>query len=260
VLVAGLLANLIVPLLFILGLSLTLQAWHNPTEVQCLLVGLAVIASMPVAGSSTAWSQNTNGDLVLSLGLVVLSTSLSPLTTPAVLRAVGWVTSGIYSDALNELAMGGTSFFLLGFVMVPALLGIWARRVVGKKPLVRAKPVLKLASSANVLLLCYSNAAVALPEAAAYPDWDFFAVMMVIVLGLCTLGFASGWGIGRLVGADAGQGKALMFGLGMSNNGTGLVLAGTALAHLPRVMLPVIVSNLVQHLVAAVIDRLMRRR
>ena len=49
---------------------------------------------MPVAGSSTAWSQNANGDLVLSLGLVVLSTCLSPLATPAVLEAVGWVASG----------------------------------------------------------------------------------------------------------------------------------------------------------------------
>src|SRR5262249_30432396 len=62
-LVAGLLANLLVPLLFILGVSQTLRLWHNPEEVQFILVGLALVASMPVAGSSTAWSQNANGDL-----------------------------------------------------------------------------------------------------------------------------------------------------------------------------------------------------
>jgi BASS family bile acid:Na+ symporter len=259
VLVAGLLANLVIPILFIFGMSQTLHAWHNPAEVQCIVVGLAMIASMPVAGSSTAWSQNSNGDLVLSLGLVLLSTCLSPLTTPAVLRAVGWVASGVYADALEELAAGGTSSFMLGFVLLPSFAGICARSAVGEKPLLRAKPVLKLANSANLLLLCYSNAAVALPEAATRPDWDFLAIMLVIVLGLCALGFFSGWVIARLLGADEARRTSLMFGLGMTNNGTGLVLAGTALAHLPRVMLPVIFYNLVQHVVAAVTDRLMCR-
>ena len=42
----------------------------------------------------------------------------------------------------------------------------------------------------------------------------------------------------------------MMFGLGMSNNGSGLVLAATALAGEPRVMLPILFYNLVQHVVA----------
>src|SRR5262249_43391744 len=69
-LAAGLLANLVVPVAFILGVAQTMRLWHNPDEVQNILVGLALVASMPVAGSSTAWSQNANGDLALSLGLV----------------------------------------------------------------------------------------------------------------------------------------------------------------------------------------------
>jgi BASS family bile acid:Na+ symporter len=257
VLIAGLAGNLLVPLLFILGMSLSLNAWHNPAEVQCILVGLALIASMPVAGSSTAWSQNSNGDLGLSLGLVVLSTCLSPLTTPAVLEAVGWVASGEYADALRNLAAGGTSSFLLAFVMLPSLAGILARCVLGETVLGRARPMLKLTNSANLLVLCYSNAAVALPGVVANPDWDFMGVMLVIVLGLCALGFTSGWVVARGLRADEGQRTSLMFGLGMTNNGTGLVLAGTALGHLPDVMLPVIFYNLVQHVVAAVTDRLM---
>ncbi len=47
-----------------------------------------------------------------------------------------------------------------------------------------------------------------------------------------------------------------MFGLGMNNNGTGLVLASMALADHPRVMLPIIFYNLVQHLIAGIVDRL----
>jgi bile acid:Na+ symporter, BASS family len=51
---------------------------------------------------------------------------------------------------------------------------------------------------------------------------------------------------------------SLVFGLGMNNNGTGMVLAASALAHLPNVMLPIILYNLVQHVAAGVTDRLIR--
>ncbi|WP_198953797.1 hypothetical protein [Rhodopirellula sp. MGV] len=49
---------------------------------------------------------------------------------------------------------------------------------------------------------------------------------------------------------------SLMFALGMNNNGTGLVLAGLTLANHPEVMLPIILYNLVQHLIAALVDRI----
>jgi BASS family bile acid:Na+ symporter len=256
VLLGGLLANLVVPLLFILGMSQTLRVWHNPVEVQCILVGLALVASMPVAGSSTAWSQNANGDLALSLGLVVFSTCLSPVTTPAVLHAVGWVASGDYADCLHTLAAGGTSLFLAAYVMLPSLAGVCARSIFGEERLRKAKPVLKLVNAVNLLLLCYANAAVALPAVVADPDWDFLAVMLTIVVALCVAGFGSGWAVARVLGADEARRTSLMFGLGMNNNGSGLVLAATALAHLPGVMLPVLFYNLVQHVVAAVTGRL----
>lgn len=251
VLLAGLVANLIVPLAFILTLSFTLGAWHNPTEVQSILVGLALIASMPVAGSSTAWAQNANGDLALSLGLVVGSTVLSPLSTPAVLYAVGWVAGGPFAEALHRMADGGTSSFLVAFVMVPSFTGIAVRCFAGASLVGRVKPTLKLVNSATLLLLCYSNAAAALPQTFANPDWDFLGVMLLIVAGLCVVGFAAGRLLANWFAADRGRRASLMFGLGMTNNGTGLTLATTALAHLPDVMLPVIFYNLVQHVVAA---------
>jgi BASS family bile acid:Na+ symporter len=47
---------------------------------------------------------------------------------------------------------------------------------------------------------------------------------------------------------------SLMYGLGMSNNGTGLVLAASVGAP-AEALLPVLVYNLVQHLVAAAVNR-----
>jgi BASS family bile acid:Na+ symporter len=258
-LLLGLLANLAVPLLFILTVSLTLRFWHNADEVQSILVGLALIASMPVAGSSTAWSQNSGGDLALSLGLVVLSTCLSPLTTPAVLHATGWMANGIYAGYLHDLAANQTGGFLLLWVLLPSLLGMSIRFLLGERGWQASKPCLKCCNTLILLLLCYSNAAAALPQTVANPDWDFLAVMLAIVVSLCVLAFTSGWLVARLVKADQAAETALMFGLGMNNNGTGLVLASTALAGLPEVLLPVIFYNLVQHLVAGATDRLRPR-
>jgi BASS family bile acid:Na+ symporter len=250
VLLAGLAANLAIPIAFAFGLTNLLGFWHDPDEVQSLLVGLALVASMPIAGSSTAWSQNVNGDMALSLGLVLLSTLLSPLTTPAALHAVGLMADGEYAAQLHALAAQGTGGFLAVCVVLPSLLGLLGRAALGGARAESAKPGLKLVNSVTLLVLNYSNGAVSLPQALAGPDWDFLGMTLVAALALCVAAFAAGWALARLLRAGAGQRAALMFGLGMNNNGAGLVLASVALSGYPRVMLPLIFYNLVQHLVA----------
>ncbi len=84
VLLLGVLGNVATPLTFIIALSPVMGLWHNPEEVQQILVGLALVAAMPIAGASTAWAQNANGSLALSLGLVLVTTALSQLLTPMV--------------------------------------------------------------------------------------------------------------------------------------------------------------------------------
>src|SRR5262249_29218734 len=136
-------------------------------ETQNILVGLALVAAMPVAGSSTAWSQNTNGNMSVSLLLVLATTFLSPLLTPLVLDTVGYLTTGDYSEDLHELAQGGTGMFLTICVIVPSASGIAFRSLLSKNHIVAAKPYLKLINSAILLLLVYSNASISLPMAVA---------------------------------------------------------------------------------------------
>ncbi len=257
ILLLGLAANLVVPLLFILGVSQGMRIWPDHDEVQSILVGLALIASMPVAGSSTAWSQNADGDMALSLGLVLFSTILSPLTTPAVLHSVEWMASGVYSERLHELASSGTSLFLTVNVLVPSLAGILLNALIGEKNLARSKPLVKAINSVNLLVLLYSNASVALPDVVQNPDFDFLAVMFVIVTALCATAFFTGWVLSHKLSIDRSRRTALMYGLGMNNNGTGMVLAATALKSFPAVMLPIIFYNLVQHIVAGAVSSLM---
>ena len=177
---AGLLANLLLPILYIVGVSLGLRFWHNPDEVQNILVGLALIASMPIAGSSTAWAQNANGNMALSLGLVLGSTFLSPVTTPVALHAVGFLAEGDYAEDLHELAASGTGGFLIVTVILPSILGIGLKLAAGERRVSAIKPRLKLVNSVILLVLNYSNASISLPKAIANPDWDFLIAILAI--------------------------------------------------------------------------------
>jgi BASS family bile acid:Na+ symporter len=259
-LLAGLAANLFIPIAYIYAVSHSLRLWHNPDEVQNILVGLALVAAMPIAGSSTAWTQNANGDLSLSLGLVLFSTLLSPLTTPVTFDLVEHMAEGKYAIALENLETQGGGAFLAICVILPSLLGIAVRPVVGEPRINAAKPTLKLLNSLNLLVLNYSNASVSLPQAFVERDWDFLTVTLIIVVGMCILAFTAGWLLGRLFRVEMPQRVSLMFGLGMNNNGTGLVLATVALSQFPHVMLPIIFYNLVQHLVAGSVDFLLSHR
>src|SRR5262249_41688954 len=152
ILASGLIANLLIPIAFIFGVTQGMRFWHNPDEVQNILVGLALVASMPIAGASAAWSQNANGNLALSLGLVLFSTFLSPLTTPLALHSVGFMATGDYAEDLHELAAGGTGGFLVIAVVLPSVLGILLHAAIGEARIRAARPLLKLANSANLLL------------------------------------------------------------------------------------------------------------
>jgi BASS family bile acid:Na+ symporter len=260
-LVTGLAANATLPLAFTFAFSLLAVGWHHEDELENILVGLAVIGAMPIAGSSTAWSQNAGGNLALSLGLVLASTLLSPLLTPVGLHLVGYMAKGDYAEDLHELAQRGSSAFLIMAVIVPSLLGILVKGLLGARRVAAVLPVLKLLNLVDLLVLNYTNAALSLPQVFEHPDWALLSISIMVTSALCVCAFALGALLARLQKADTCDRLALMFGLGMSNNGTGLVLASTsmALADHPKVMLPIIFYNLVQQIVAGVVDARSRR-
>jgi BASS family bile acid:Na+ symporter len=254
---AGTLVNLVAPLLAILAVNFCLHFWHSTAEFQNILTGMVLVASMPIAGSSTAWAQNAKGDLTVSLGLVLLSTALSPLTTPLLLRAGSWMTIGEWSQRLHALSRQGTGDFLLAYVLMPAVAGILTRLLLGDGRMQRFQPPIKIVNTAALVLLCYMNAAVSLPRLVARPDADFLALVLLVTVFLCIVMFGAGWLLARLLRLDPARQAPLVFGLGMNNNGTGLVVAGGALADHPLVLIPILLYNLVQHLAAGLADRLL---
>ena len=76
---------------------------------------------------------------------------------------------------------------------------------------------------------------------------------------VCIAAFAAAYWLSSQFRLNQAERVSLMYGLGMNNNGTGLVLASLPLASYPRVMIPIIFYNLVQHLVAGVVHEVMGR-
>ncbi|NUP09726.1 MAG: Na+-dependent transporter [Polyangiaceae bacterium] len=260
VLGVGLAANIALPLAFTLLASVALASWHNPDELQALLVGLALVSSMPIAGSSTAWSQNADGNLALSLSLVLASTLASPLSTPLALDTIANVTSGHYSKDLHDLAAGDAQLFLAVAVVAPTILGMGVHRLVGKERLSRVMPGIKLLNIAVLLVLNYSNASVSLPRLVQNPDWDLLLLVFAVVATLCALAFYAGHLVAKITKASPPERVSMIFGLGMTNNGSGLVLATTALADYPNVLLTIVAYNIIQQIAAAIFDHVSLRR
>ena len=260
ILLIGVAANVLIPILFLYLLSRLKFFWPNSANLEHLVMGLALIASMPVAGSSTAWAQNANGDMNLSLGLVLVSTFLSPLTTPMALHAAGGMATGEYAASLHRLAQIGTGTFLSFFVLFPSLAGLGMANLVGVSHVGWLRSWLKTSNIVSLLMLNYSNAATSLPRLLSSHEVLSLMAMLLVASLLCGIAFLAAAGIARMLGVSREQRIALMFGLGMSNNGTGLVLASSALPAHPAVMLPIIAYNLIQHVIAGGVYAVLRRQ
>lgn len=133
------------------------------------------------------------------VSLVLLTTLLSPLTTPLILHAVGFLTTGDYSEDLHELASGEAATFLGAWVILPSLLGILSRQLMDERLFVRATPYVKLSNFLILILLNYSNSTLVLPKVVSSPDPDFLFAVIVIVSVLCVAGFGCGFYLGKQI-------------------------------------------------------------
>jgi BASS family bile acid:Na+ symporter len=250
-LVAGLAANLFLPVIVLYFTSYTMSFWSTSEHLQAVIVALALLSAVPVAGSATAYTQNTDGDVPLSIGLVLLSTFLSPWLMPISLHLINYFSFGDYTPALLQLETGAPTLVLFLSVLLPSVLGLGMRPLLGTQRIQSFKPNLKLLNSTCLLLLNYAMASIALPQVFVSPDWGFLATALCFGFLLCAIDFMSGWWIARILRAKTAQCLALMFGVGMNNNGTALVLASLAFVNTPKILVPMIFYNLVQNVIAS---------
>lgn len=240
------------PLIAVAAWAAIASAWLSTGDAAALAVGLALAGAMPVANSAVAWTHQSGGSLVWALGLVVLSISVCPWVTPAVMRLMGLTLSGAQADQANLLVGRFTGAVFLVWVLGPTLVGFVTRRVVGAARIDASKSGLTLVSAAALLLLNYANAAGALPELLHEPDWRLLGVTVLAAVTLPLAGVLPARSLARWAGVSGHARTAWEYSLGMKNTGLALGLAGAALGDQPVVVLAILAVTLTQHVVAGV--------
>jgi BASS family bile acid:Na+ symporter len=220
------------------------------------LTGLALVAIMPPANSSAAWTQNARGSLPLCLAMLLAATLLCPGIAPAVLAWLTALRGG--EPAAHPLHGAGGTLLLLLWVAAPIGLGMAARCCFRPGVIERLGPALGLSNAAILLVLNYCQASLALPRL-RNGAMDTWLTVAATSMGFTACLFAGGWLVGRAIGANVEERLALLFNLGMKNTGAALALGGAAFASQPAALLAIVFCTLSQHVLAALADLLIRR-
>jgi bile acid:Na+ symporter, BASS family len=255
VLITAFFLSVAMPLAVVFAVSCLPLCGLEATNFYSLMIGLAIIAAMPVAGSSTAWAQNADGNLAFSICLVLLSTFLSPITAWFVFQATEAFWSAGTTSSMIPLSTGFVVNFLALWVILPIVAGMIVRWIAGAVHIGKIKSILKSINLINLLVLNYANASLSLPGVFQNPNLTCLSIVISITMLLCIINFGTAEVVSRLYKVKDDQRVSLFFALGMTNNGAGLVLIASASAPTGDIMLPIILYNLLQHLGAGFVDR-----
>ncbi|MFC1418020.1 bile acid:sodium symporter family protein [Streptacidiphilus cavernicola] len=258
-LLLGIAVNALLPALLLAAGSVAAQGWHSQREAQSLLVGLALIGAMPVAAGATVYAQGGEGNATLTLGLVVGSTLLSPLTIPFGLHLGGFLTTGDYAADLHESARTAGSLFTTLTVVLPCALGLLTGRLVALLglELTPVLPAVRLFNLIVVITLSYTNACGALEPVVRRPDPDFLLLVVLAAAAMCGVSFLTGWVVAGRLRFGRPDAIALTYASGMNNSSAGAVLAATRIPDHPLVLLPILAYSMLQKVLAGSVHRLL---
>ena len=207
-----------------------------------ILAGLGLVALMPSAASSVAWSQVSRGNVAINVALLLLSTLFAPV-----------IVSLFWQHGLAELENIGEPVLMLSIWIVPPIvLGALTRQLLGVERLRSIKSMLKIGSVTVLLLLNYSNASAALPEIVHNIQLTNLVIVIAITMGVCGTVFGVVSVLARRIGVGQSEATALVFGTGMKNTGMALVMAAIWLEQVPLATVAIIAYTGSQHLLAGI--------
>ena len=254
VLMAGMLAGWLVPALAVAICGAALPGVFETDATSGLLVGLALVAAMPVANSAAGWTQNSSGNVAVALALIVLTVLVSPLATPQMLKLMGFALSKDETRQIERLVAEFSGLKFIVWVILPSLAGAAAAWSLGRGRIERLKPAIRMFTLCDILVLNYANGSLA-----ARKIWEEEQVATLVAAVGCgaavaACGVVVALVLARLWSLSRASRTALLFSLSMKHTGLALVLAGEVLAERPRVILVIMMATLLQHVSAALID------
>ena len=210
-----------------------------------LLAGVILVGTCPGGTSSNVITYLSNGDVALSVGMTSVNTLLAPFLTPAItyllLRTT--VTVDIVSMFIS----------IVQVVIVPIALGFLINKLFGKF----TQKLVKILPCVSVIAICLIVASVVSHNAEKIMTTS--AVVFAVVILHNLLGYACGFGVGRLLHLNVAKTKALSIEVGMQNSGLATSLAGTAFPDLAMATVPGAIFSVWHNISGAILANIYRR-
>lgn len=229
----------IMPLLaFALGKIFGLEA--------ALLAGVILVGTCPGGTSSNVITYMSKGNVALSVGMTSVNTLLSPVLTPA-------ITYLLLRTSVN-VDVWVMCLSILQVVILPIALGFVVNRFAGKF-VARAVELLPVIS---VIAICLIVSTVVSHNAGKIMTTG--AIVFVVVILHNLLGYACGFGVGKLFRMDLAKTKALTVEIGMQNSGLATSLAASAFPSLGMATVPGAIFSVWHNISGAVLAAVLQRR
>ena len=211
-----------------------------------LLAGVILVGTCPGGTASNVITYLSGGDVALSVGMTSINTLLAPLLTPAV--------TYLFLHTTVEVNMWSMFVSIIKVVIIPIVIGLVINRFFGGF----TKQVSKVLPMVSIIAICLIVMTVVSHNADKIMATGLSIFAVVILHNL--LGYACGFGLGRLLKMDLKQTKTLSIEIGMQNSGLAASLAGTAFPNLAMAAVPGAVFSVWHNISGAVLANIYNRR
>ena len=197
------------------------KTFQLPTEIA---VGVILVGTCPGGTSSNVMTYLSKGDVPLSVGMTAVSTLFAPLMTP--------LLTLLYAGQRVDVNAVAMFLSIVKVVLVPIALGLVCNYFFGKvtREIVRILPLI------STLAIIMIIASVVSANSGRLKTVGAMVVVVVVLHNL--LGYAAGYGVGKLLRLDATKCRALSIEVGMQNSGLATSLAATHFAQYPLATIP----------------------
>ena len=181
-----------------------------------LALGFVIVACAPGAMASNVIVYLAGGAVAYSIALTTVATMISPLLTPTLVQWLG--------GAFMPVPFWPLMLTILKIVLIPLLLGMLFRRVLGPRVLLAKSIAPGVAALAIIIICSYAVAANEARIANLLAANEGIIVVSLVIL-LNALGYMAGWWLARLYRFDQQHRLTLSIEIGMQNAGLGVALA-----------------------------------
>lgn len=210
-----------------------------------LTAGVVLVGTCPGGTASNVITYFSGGDVPLSVGMTSVNTLLAPFLTP--------VLTYLLLRTTVHVDVAAMFISIVKVILIPIGFGFLLHRLFDSA----AKRLVKVLPLVSTIAICMIVGAVVSHNAQKILTTG--AVVFAVVILHNLLGYACGFGLGRLLKMGPEKTKALSVEIGMQNSGLATSLAGTAFPDLSMATVPGAVFSVWHNISGAVLAGIYRR-